>query len=79
MMIALNCYALVVGAVNANWGWNYGYLCRKPSGPSLLDYLGPWPWYLLSLELVALAMFLLLELPWRTPLLSGNRRGDRAL
>jgi hypothetical integral membrane protein (TIGR02206 family) len=65
MMIALNIYALAVGTVNAIMGWNYGYLCRKPYAPSLLDFLGPWPWYLLSVELIALLTFLILDLPWR--------------
>lgn len=62
MMIALNIYALVVGSINAVAGWNYGYLCRKPTMPSLLDWLGPWPWYLLSLELIAFVTFLILHL-----------------
>jgi hypothetical integral membrane protein (TIGR02206 family) len=65
MMIVLNCYALVVGAIDAAFGWNYGYLCRKPWRASLLDYLGPWPWYLLSLEIVSFLIFLLLYLPWK--------------
>jgi hypothetical integral membrane protein (TIGR02206 family) len=62
MMFSLNLYALVVGSINAVAGWNYGYLCRKPVMPSLLDWLGPWPWYLLSLELIALLTFLILDL-----------------
>ncbi len=65
MLVLVNLYALAVGGIDALFGWNYGYLCRKPAVPSLLDYLGPWPWYLLSLELVALANFFLLALPWR--------------
>ena len=65
MMIALNIYGLIIGSLNAIAGWNYGYLCRKPGEPSLLDFMGPWPWYLLSLEAVALVTFLLLDLPWR--------------
>lgn len=65
MMIALNFYAMVVGALNAVMGWNYGYLCRKPYAPSLLDFLGPWPWYLLSIELIALVTFLILYAPWQ--------------
>ena len=65
MMIALNIYGLVVGVLDWIAGWNYGYLCRKPSEPSLLDVLGPWPWYLLSLEAIALVTFFLLDLPWR--------------
>ena len=64
MMAALNIYGLVIGAVDAMTGWNYGYLRRKPGMPSLLDFMGPWPWYLLSLEVIGLATFLLLYLPW---------------
>jgi uncharacterized membrane protein YwaF len=65
MMIALNIYAISVGAMNAMGGWNYGFLCRKPVMPSLLDYLGAWPWYLLALELVAFVTFLALDRLWR--------------
>ena len=65
MMVALNAYGLLVGTINAIAGWNYGYLCRKPAMPSLLDFLGPWPWYLLSLELIAFLTFLVLDLFWR--------------
>ncbi len=65
MLLLVNLYAVIVGGIDAIAGWNYGYLCRKPGVPSLLDYLGPWPWYLVSLEFVALANFVLLALPWR--------------
>ncbi|MFH1574463.1 MAG: TIGR02206 family membrane protein [Acidobacteriota bacterium] len=65
MMLAANFYLLVAGSLDMIFGWNYGYLRRPPSQPSLLDYLGPWPWYILSLELIALATFLLLTLPFR--------------
>ncbi len=65
MMLAVNFYALFVGTLDYLFGWNYGYLRHPPMQPSLLDYLGPWPWYLLSLEAIALASFWLLALPWR--------------
>ncbi|MBN1569099.1 MAG: TIGR02206 family membrane protein [Acidobacteria bacterium] len=77
MMIALNVYAVVVGAINAIAGWNYGYLCRKPAMPSLLDFLGPWPLYLLSLEAVAFLTFLILDLVWR--LLVWSRRSGNGI
>jgi len=77
MMIALNAYGLVIGTTDAVMGWNYGYLCRKPSAPSLLDLMGPWPWYLLSIEATAFLSFALLSLPWRLSALSGKR--NRAL
>jgi hypothetical integral membrane protein (TIGR02206 family) len=73
VMIALNVYALIVGTINAIMGWNYGYLCQKPSRPSLFDLMGPWPWYLLSTEVIALVIFLILDLPWRVLALSKRR------
>jgi hypothetical integral membrane protein (TIGR02206 family) len=65
MMVGLNVYGLIVGVLDVRMGWNYGYLCQKPGASSLFDYLGPWPWYLVSIELVALISFLLLYLPWK--------------
>jgi hypothetical integral membrane protein (TIGR02206 family) len=72
IMISLNIYAVAVGTLDAIAGWNYGYLCRKPAKPSLLDILGKWPWYLVTLEAIALIMFLILGLPWRISGRSGK-------
>ncbi len=63
-MIVTTLYALLAGALNAVLGTNYGFLCRKSPNPSLLDVLGPWPWYLLALWLLALALYSLLWLPF---------------
>jgi hypothetical integral membrane protein (TIGR02206 family) len=56
----------LAAALGCNWllDENYGYLCRKPVNPSLMDYLGEWPWYILSLEMLALAFFVLLWAPF---------------
>lgn len=62
-LLQLNLVALFVGGINERIGGNYMFLSAKPPGPSLLDWLGPWPWYLLSLELVALGCFVFLYLP----------------
>jgi len=43
---------------------NYMFIAHKPDTPSLLDVLGPWPWYILSAEAVGLAVGLLLYLPF---------------
>ena len=37
-------YLAATLVVNLCTGANYGYLLAKPSNPSLLDHLGPWPW-----------------------------------
>ncbi|MGU3472266.1 TIGR02206 family membrane protein [Paenibacillus sp. D51F] len=61
---AVNVIAVFVYAVDRLTGANYMFLARKPSSSSLLDVLGPYPWYILSLELVALLLFFLLYLPF---------------
>ncbi|MEH7379716.1 TIGR02206 family membrane protein [Bacillus sp. JJ1533] len=61
---ALNVIAFIVFFVNKATGGNYMFLARKPMNPSLIDFLGPYPWYILSLEVVALIMFFILYLPF---------------
>ena len=51
-------------AMNYALGGNYGYTMAKPTSASLFDHLGPWPWYLLSLEGLALVFYTLLYLPF---------------
>ncbi|TKC18785.1 YwaF family protein [Robertmurraya kyonggiensis] len=61
----LNLAAGVAFLANVITGGNYMFLARKPSNPSLLDYLGPYPYYILVLECLALLLFWLIYLPWR--------------
>lgn len=45
-------------------GGNYMFLRRPPPGGSLLDLMGPWPWYIASGAALALALFWLLDRPF---------------
>lgn len=66
-MFFLNIYAVFVGAFDFLFKTDYMYIRAKPSNASLLDVLGPWPWYLLATEGVTLFLFLLLYLPfWKS-------------
>ncbi|MBU9713393.1 TIGR02206 family membrane protein [Bacillus tamaricis] len=62
--LILNGVALLVFWINQAIGSNYMFLARKPAGPSILDFLGPYPWYILSLEAIVIGMFILLYLPF---------------
>jgi uncharacterized membrane protein YwaF len=40
------------------------YIARTPEFPTVIDYMGPWPWYIIGLELIGLTCFVLAYLPW---------------
>ena len=54
-----NLLIVIALGINTLVGTNYYYLKAKPIVPTLIDYLGPWPWYILGVELVALTQFFL--------------------
>jgi hypothetical integral membrane protein (TIGR02206 family) len=60
----LNVYTFIIFIVNYLIEGNYMYISEKPVNPSLIDYLGPWPWYILSLEAIAFITFLILYFPF---------------
>jgi hypothetical integral membrane protein (TIGR02206 family) len=58
-------YAAFVGIVDAIAGADYMYLRSKPVASTPLDWMGPWPWYILSAAVVALLLFAILDAPLR--------------
>ncbi|MEK4487213.1 TIGR02206 family membrane protein [Psychrobacillus sp. FSL H8-0484] len=64
-MVALNVLLPIIYGVNTFFQGNYMFLRSKPTNGSLLDFLGPYPWYILSLEIVAFFIFVCLWLLFR--------------
>jgi len=50
--IITHLYAGFIAVFNTTFGTNYLYLCERPDQFSPLDYLGPWPIYLIGLEIL---------------------------
>lgn len=74
-----NVYLLCAMIVNKLLGTNFGFLTKPPSNPSIVDHLGPHPWYILSFEGLAVTFFLLLALPFRASQRSSaiSHQGER--
>lgn len=58
-----NLYLVFSLAVNKWLGTNFGFTAHKPVNPSLLDHMGPWPYYIFAMQGLAAVLFTLLALP----------------
>lgn len=62
-VLGANLYLLFSFAVNLTTGGNYFFSMKKPEAASLLDFLGPWPWYLITGQVAMLILFHIYYLP----------------
>lgn len=62
--LGLNVLASIIYIVNTVLGANYLYLNAKPPPGTLYDLLGPWPWYILSIEFALIVFFSLVLIPF---------------
>ena len=60
-------WAAAIIVLNAVLGSNYGYLNAKPVTHSLLDILGPWPWYVVVEAVLIVVGWALITWPWNRP------------
>lgn len=63
-VMVINAFGLLNAVLNAILGTNFMYLSHKPKGPTPFDWFGPWPGYLVVLELLVIVLFRLLETPF---------------
>lgn len=73
-VVATAVWAVVTFAFNLVAGTNYGFLNAKPPTASILDLLGPWPWYLGAEVVLAALVWALVTWPW---VALANRRSTR--
>jgi hypothetical integral membrane protein (TIGR02206 family) len=59
----LNLYLLALVPVNLILDANYFYMMEKPINPSILDYFGDWPFYILVCEVLAMGFFAIAYVP----------------
>ena len=59
----MNIYIVCLIPINIGLEANYFYMMNKPVNPSLLDFFGPWPIYILVTECLAMGFFALVYLP----------------
>ncbi len=64
VFLITNLYLIFIAYFNYLFDANYLFICYKPVNGSLMDILGPWPWYILSLEVVGLISFYIYYLPF---------------
>jgi hypothetical integral membrane protein (TIGR02206 family) len=64
VFLLTNAYAAIVAVIDAVANENYLYLRAKPSQPSILDIMGPWPWYILAADVLAFVLFRALMIPF---------------
>lgn len=63
--IFLNIVALGLFYLNQRLGTNYLYVNRPPSSATPVDFFGPWPYYIFSVEGIYIALSFILYLPFR--------------
>jgi hypothetical integral membrane protein (TIGR02206 family) len=69
-------YMAVVFCFNLALDANYGFLNGKPPSESLFDFMGEYPWYLITLQVIAFTLYYLLLLPFSSKQKSRNLRHD---
>jgi hypothetical integral membrane protein (TIGR02206 family) len=57
-------WAVIAFAFNEVAGTNYGFLNAKPPTASILDLLGPWPWYIVAEVVIVCVVWALVTWPW---------------
>lgn len=64
VLVGMNVYIAAVGVINVLLGSNYLFIAHKPETASIVDFLGPWPWYIVAMEVIGFINCLVLYAPF---------------
>lgn len=59
-----NVFLILTMIINFSIQSNYMFTRHKPEVATIMDALGPWPWYLVALQFIAVILFAILYLPF---------------
>jgi hypothetical integral membrane protein (TIGR02206 family) len=65
LFVFLNVLMPIIMLINKAVDGNYMFLSHKPNSASLLNLLGPYPWYILSMEFLLITLSLIVWLIFR--------------
>ncbi|MEH7490814.1 YwaF family protein [Neobacillus niacini] len=65
LFVFLNVLLPIIMLINRAVDGNYMFLSHKPNSASLLNLLGPYPWYILSMEFLLITLSLIVWLIFR--------------
>ena len=67
-------YTAFIAIFNLIFKGNYLFICWKPENGSIMDVMGPWPWYILPLTIVAIITFYIWYAPFAVKSIINKRK-----
>jgi hypothetical integral membrane protein (TIGR02206 family) len=79
LFVFLNLLLPLIIYINKLVGANYMFLSHKPIHKSLLDVLGPYPWYILSMEGLLITLSLIIWWIFRERVLKSRSNQENSV
>lgn len=61
VLIITHFYGIFIFIINRIFDTNYMFIGKKASVPSLIQYLGPWPYYIVILDVILITLFVIIN------------------